>query len=573
MTSAHYLSEAHLLLFLVQMFVLLAAAKLLGSLFSRRGFPALAGEILTGILFGPTVFGRVFPAGFDALFPNDLVQQNMLETVSFLGVLLLLLAIGFEVTLSSVWKQGKAVVTIGTVGVVVPFVIGLAVFWWIPAEFRGPAANRLTFTLFLSTAASISAIAVIAKVLHDLEILKSDFGLTTLSSFVINDILGWLVFSIVLGVGLGSGDGAHETARVFFEIVLFGIVCLTVGSRLVGAITKSLKRTSLPQPETTLSLIVCLAMLCGAITQWIGIHAILGFFLAGIMAGNTAEISERTREIISQMVHSLFVPVFFAYIGIKIDFLNNLDILLVVIFTTVAIGGKFLGAWIGGSMAKLSPEDALSMGIAFIPGGAMEIVISMLALELGIISESVFVPIVFAALSSSIIVGPLLGWSIKRRRQANVADFLSIGSIISDLKGRDKWEVIRELCGVAANAAGGGIDSDSVCSNVISRERLMGTGLEKGIAIPHCRLTGLESPVIAFGKSGAGIDWDARDGLATHFVFMVLTPEHEEGAQVQILAAIARCMVQQDISDRLMGADDSQGMFRILKTALQGVQL
>ncbi len=402
-------------------------------------------------------------------------------------MLLLLLAIGFEVTLSSVWKQGKAVVTIGTVGVVVPFVIGLAVFWWIPAEFRGPAANRLTFTLFLSTAASISAIAVIAKVLHDLEILKSDFGLTTLSSFVINDILGWLVFSIVLGVGLGSGDGAHETARVFFEIVLFGIVCLTVGSRLVGAITKSLKRTSLPQPETTLSLIVCLAMLCGAITQWIGIHAILGFFLAGIMAGNTAEISERTREIISQMVHSLFVPVFFAYIGIKIDFLNNLDILLVVIFTTVAIGGKFLGAWIGGSMAKYRRRMRFPWELHSFRRRAMEIVISMLALELGIISESVFVPIVFAALSSSIIVGPLLGWSIKRRRQANVADFLSIGSIISDLKGRDKWEVIRELCGVAANAAGGGIDSDSVCSNVISRERLMGTGLEKGIAIPHCR--------------------------------------------------------------------------------------
>ena len=567
----HYLSEEHLLVFLLQIFILLSGAKVVGSLFCRWGYPALVGEIIVGILLGPTVLGRAIPGVYEALFPRELIQQNMLETVSWLGVLFLLLATGFEVSISSVLKQGKAVVTIGLVGVAIPIALGAMIFCWFPSNFWGPNANRLTFTLFLSTAAAISAIPIIAKVLHDLEILKSDLGLTTLSAFIVNDILGWIVFTMVLGLAAERQSNFTATLRVFFGVVLFGIVCLTVGSRFVGAITRSFKRTSLPHPATTLSLIICLATICGAITQWIGIHAILGFFLAGIMAGNTTEISARTREILSQTVHSIFVPLFFASIGIKIDFFGNLEVILVVVFTTVAIGGKFLGAWIGGILAKLPRADAFSIGIAHIPGGAMEVVIGMLALELGLIAENVFVAVVFAALSSSIIVGPLLGWSIKRRRPVDIANFLLRKSVVTDLKGENRWDVIAELCNAVARAVGSK-DVESIIFTVQKREEVMGTGLDKGIAIPHGRLSTIESPLIAFGLSRLGVDWDARDGLATHFVFLVLTPEREEGIQVQILAAIARCMLRADIQGKLMASDDPEDIFRILKSALS-VQL
>jgi len=567
MEGLHYLSEEHLLIFLFQLFILLAGAKLMGALCQRWGYPALAGEILTGILLGPTILGRVFPAGYECLFPRELVQQNMLETVAWLGVLFLLLATGFEVSLSSVWKQGRAVLTIGVVGVAIPIILGALTFYWFPERYWGPNANRLTFTLFLSTAAAISAIPIIAKVLHDLEILKSDFGLTTLTAFVVNDLLGWLVFTLVLGIAAVREASVNATLQILFETLLFGTVCLTVGSKFVGRITLALKRTSLPDPATTLSFIACLAMLCGAITQWIGIHAILGFFLAGIMAGNTDEISERTRESLSQMVHSVFVPLFFASIGIKIDFLRNLDLILLVVFTTVAIGGKFIGAWIGGMLAKLSRADALSIGLAHIPGGAMEIVIGMLALELGLIPEHVFVAIVFAALSSSVAVGPLLGWSIKRRRPVDVSSFLAREAVIPELKGRTRWEVIPGLCRAAARAAGI-VDADPIVSAVLEREKVMGTGLEKGLAVPHGRLSSIETPIIAFGRSRLGINWDARDGMASHCIFLVLTPEREEGMQVQILAAIARSMLREDIPGQLMAADDPEEIFGILRSAL-----
>lgn len=567
MDAMHFLSEHNVFVFLVQIFVLLTTAKVMGAVCIRWGMPALAGEILTGIVLGPTILGRLTPELQMRLFPQELVQQNMLETVSWIGVLFLLLATGFEVSLSSAWKQGKAAFSIGIIGVAIPLVLGLAAFWWLPDDYWGPGANRLTFTLFMATAASISALAVIARVLHDLEILKSDLGLATLSGFVVNDLVGWLVFALVLGF-VSGGHGSHpDTLRTFFETILFGVVCLTVGSTLVGWVTRKLKGMDLPQPATVLTFISCLGVACGATTQWIGVHPILGFFLAGVMAGNASEVTEREREIISQMVYSVFVPLFFASIGLKVDFLRSLDVPLVAAFTAVAVGGKFLGAWAGAAFVRMPRADSLTVGIAFIPGGAMEIVLGLLALEIGLIGRAGFVAIVFAALSSSVAVGPLLAWSLKRRRPVHICSYLRRETIVASLTGPNRWEVLPELCARAAECIDS-VDYTTILDAVRRREEIMGTGFEKGLAVPHGRLPGLRAPVVAFGRSRVGVDWDARDGLATHFVFLVLTPEKEEGAQVQILAAIARCMMQPAMQSRLMAAADAADIYDVLTGAL-----
>lgn len=563
----HYLSEEHIFIFLLQMFILLSAAKLAGSFFQKKGFPALAGEILVGIILGPTIFGRLAPDLQHSIFPNELIQKNMLETVSWIGVLLLLLVTGFEVSLTSAWKQGKAAFSIGVIGVFIPLVIGVVSFWFLPEKYWGEAADRLTFTLFLSTAASISALAVIARILHDLEILKSDLGLTLLSGFVVNDLLGWLVFAFVLGFVSQNGSDPTGIIFTFAQVIVFGVICLTVGSRLVGIIIKKIRTLDLPHPATTLTFISCLAMGCGVITQWFGIHAILGFFLAGIMAGNTKEVSERTREIISQMVHALFVPIFFASIGLKVDFVSQLDMILVLIFTSVAIGGKFIGAWAGAHFAKMSTADSLSAGIAFIPGGAMEIVLGLLALEIGIVSETTFVAIVFAALSSSVAVGPLLAWSINRRQHTEVEDFLVEDFIIEDLKSKTRWGAITEIC-TTISEINEKLDIKDVIASVTSREEIMGTGLEKGLAVPHGRLSELENPVIAFARSSAGIDWDARDGLPTHFIFLILSPLDDGGKQVQILAAIAHFLNSTEAREKLLSLSTSKEIFEMLNEGL-----
>ena len=157
----HYLDESHILLFLVQVLILLGAARTLSALCEEIHVPAIAGEILAGVLLGPTLLGRVAPSAYEALFPAETIQSTMLETVSWLGVFFLLLASGFHVDVGKALKQGKAAFFIGIVGVVVPILIGFPVFASVGEHYWGANANRVSFSLFLAVAASITAISVV----------------------------------------------------------------------------------------------------------------------------------------------------------------------------------------------------------------------------------------------------------------------------------------------------------------------------------------------------------------------------------------------------------------------------
>jgi len=562
----HYLSEEHVFIFLLQLFSLLLAAKILGELCRRRGIPPLTGEIAAGVLLGPTVLGRAWPAAYAFLFPQAAVQQYMLETVSWIGVLFLLLITGFEVNVSAVWKEGRSSVIVGVVGVLVPVIIGCAVFWWFPEVLRGPRATRVSFTLFLAVAASISAITVIARVLLDLEILKSDFGLVTLSAFVVNDILGWLLFTIVIGIALQTGTGFGRVLMLLGGIVVFGAVCLTAGSRLVDRTIDFMNRFAVPQPAGMLALVSLTALGCGIVTRMIGLHAILGFFIAGIMAGNAARVTERSREIISQMIYAVFVPVFFASIGVKLDFVSNMNVTVTLVFTAVAVGGKFLGALLGARLAGFSPLEAVTTGIAFVPGGAMEIILGIFALEVGIISESVFVAVVFAALLSSIVTGPLLAWVLRFRKEEDVGRFLREEGVVPLLAGAERFEVIRELCTALGARMKNGM-TERIAEAVAAREKVMGTGIGNEAAVPHARLKEIAEPVIAFGYSRKGIEWDSFDGKPVHFVFCILTPDEDVEGQMRIMAAVAECVKSGAVKSAVEKAESRRELY----AALQGI--
>ncbi len=567
MQAVHYLNDEQIRLFLMQLLVLLGLAKILGGVARRLGSPALAGEILAGILLGPTVFGRLLPGLQQRLFPLELVQQNMMETLSWFGVLFLLLITGFEVKASNAWRQGRAALSIGVVGVIVPLALGLAVFALLPSSYWGPAANRLSFSLFLATAASISALTVIARVLHDLDIIKSDLGLVLLSGYVVNDLLGWLVFTVVMSLATQAQVDWGATLVVLFQVGIFGALCLTMGSRVTGTATRWLKRQPLPQPATVLAFITCLGVLCGLITQSIGIQAILGFFLAGVMAGNTPEISERERDIISQFVHAIFVTIFFAGIGLRIDFVTRLDVGLVLIFTAVAVGGKFLGAWLGAWLSRMPRTECLAVGVAFIPGGAMEIILGILALELKLITSTVFVAIVFAALASSVAVGPLLARVLRRLARVSVPDLLPRAAVSADLAAATRWEAIEGLCAQLI-ATQPDLDLEQIRRTVREREELMGTAIGVGVAVPHGRCEHLSHPLVAFGLSRQGLEWDAPDGQPVHFVFLLLTPAQGADTQIRLLAAIATLMAEARVRDELKATSTAAALHARLQAAL-----
>jgi mannitol/fructose-specific phosphotransferase system IIA component (Ntr-type) len=269
------------------------------------------------------------------------------------------------------------------------------------------------------------------------------------------------------------------------------------------------------------------------------------------MAGNSHALTERTRQILSQMVHSVFVPLYFAEIGLKFDFLTEFDWFIVAFVTVVSIVAKFAGAWLGALGTSLSRNDRLSVGIAFTPSGVTGIVVADIALEHGILTTPVFVGIVVSAIVSSLLVGPLLSWSIRRRKAVSILEYFVRPAMVPNLTGTTRSEVIDELCqGLAADGA---IPSATESAAAVrEREELLGTGTGRGAAIPHARMPELARPILAFGRSIAGVDWDAPDGLPVHLVFLLLTPDHGQGLQLQILAAIAHGLSDPAAREQLM---------------------
>jgi mannitol/fructose-specific phosphotransferase system IIA component (Ntr-type) len=298
-----------------------------------------------------------------------------------------------------------------------------------------------------------------------------------------------------------------------------------------------------------------------------GLNALFGFFLAGVMAGEARALSERTRQILSQMVHAVFVPLYFAGIGLWLDFLTNFDVLLIIFVTVVSIVGKFVGARLGTLGTTLSRDDRLSIGIAFTPGGITEIILAKVALENKIFTEPVFVAVVISAIVSALFVGPVLLWSIRRRKEINIMEFFLRRAVIPHLRGTTRDDVIQELCATVVDHTSV-LDRERLTAAVRAREDLMGTGVGNGVAVPHARLAPLTKPVLTFGRSVAGVDWDTPDGLPAHFIFLLLTPVVDEGLQLQSLAALARGMSNENARIQLTQANTSQEVWQALQAAL-----
>jgi len=395
-------NDQQLVLFLLQVLVLLSLGRSLGELFRRWGHPPLVGELLVGIAVGPTLFGRVAPELQQTLFPTDLLQRTMLETVSWVGVLFLLLDTGLHVDVSAAWRQRGPALKVGTLGVLFPLVLGSVLSLGLPVHYLATPERPILFALFLGTTMSISALAVMARVLYDLDLMKSDLGLLTLCGYAVKDLLAWVIFSLLLALAATS-TVALPTTAVFVGLTLtFTTLCLTLGRRLVDSAIVGLTTHMSHQPGMVFTFVCCLGFSCGVITHGLGLNALFGFLLAGMMAGEARMLSERTRHIVSQMVHALFVPLYFASVGLRFDFFAGFGAGLVVFVTVVSIVGKFLGAWTGTVGTSLSRADRLSIGIAFTPGGVTEIILAKAALDAQIFTVPVFVAVGVAAVFSSL---------------------------------------------------------------------------------------------------------------------------------------------------------------------------
>ena len=563
----HYLSETHIFLFLTQVFVILLLARGLGEVFRRWQQPRLTAELLVGILLGPTILGRFLPGFQEALFPPDVIQQTMLETIAWFGVLFLLLTTGLEIDFSVAWRQKGKAMTIAAADIVIPMIVAFIPCLFLPAHYLAQPDQRIVFALFMATVMTISAMPVAARVLHDLNLLKADIGFLIMSALAVNDIIGWVLFTIVLGLFTQVSPHAGSILLVFAGTMGFAALALTVGRRFSTHALDILQRNQLPEPGSSLTFACLLGLLFGALTQKLGIHALFGFFIAGVVMGEAKNLSEQSRNIISEVVHAIFVPLFFANIGLKIDFFASFDLFLVSFMCLIGIGGRFLGAWVGVSLTNVPRINRRLISIAHTPGGMMEVVVAVLALENGLITAPVFVAIVFSAVFSSIIMGPWMRSAMARRAAAHLPDFLAPDSIIPSLEATNRTAAIRELSARAAAAAG--VESLRIADAAIVREEDFGTALGYGVAIPHVRMEGVKNPVVAIGRSPNGLPWNAPDGQPVHRVFFILTPVGVNDVHVQLLAEVAKVMQVPQNRQRFDAAEGADALRQALKAMFE----
>ncbi|MGC8764513.1 MAG: cation:proton antiporter [Brevinematia bacterium] len=566
----HFLDESHLFLFLVQLGIIILLTRSLGEIFRRFNQTVLTAELLVGILLGPTILGRFFPQVFEILFPRDIIQQNMLETVAWIGVLFLLLDTGLEMNFSSAWKQKNNALIIATSDIIIPMVIAFIPCYFIPDSFLINPDKRIEFSLFMSVVMTISAMPVASKVMHDLKLLKTDLGFLTMSALAINDIIGWGLFTIILGIFAQNIFNFGNVLIVLLSTVGFTVVALTFGRYFSDKAIDFFHKNSFPEPSTSFAFACFMGIISGAITQKIGIHALFGFFVAGVIVGEAKKLREETRTTISQMVHALFVPVFFVNIGLKLDFISNFNIFLVLTVTLVGIIGRFFGAWIGVYISKVPSINRNLIAIAHTPGGMMEIVVALIALEMKLITPEVFVAIVFGAVVSSIIMGPWMSLELMRRRKIKLSDFIDFKEGIVILEGFDKNETIRKLAEKASQIEKS-ISADELFRYIIEREEAFSTGIGNRIAIPHIRTDSINSPLLLFGYSRNGVDWNSPDGQPVNFVFFLISPTTTNDLHIEILSRIARIMQNKENYEKISCSTDPMEISRNLKIIFEAV--
>jgi Kef-type K+ transport system membrane component KefB/nucleotide-binding universal stress UspA family protein len=388
-------------LLLVQMALLLLAARLGAEAARRMGLPAVVGELAAGIVVGPTVFGHYFPVAFAAVFPHDVAQYHLLEVVGTLGMVLLLLLTGLETDLRLLRNLGNAALIASAMGMVLPFATGLGLGFIMPDDYLADPDRRVLFSFFLATAMAISAMPVIAKILMDLKLTNRNIGLVILSAGVVDDTAGWLILSVIAGVASsGQVQLAGLLGTVLFMVGFLaatGLVLYPV-SRLLMPVVKRRFRSG----DADLVLLLIITFACAAATEWIGIHAVFGAFIAGTMFRQVPHLEQATVHKLESFVFAVLAPIFFGIVGLKVDLwsLSGGGTWLGIVLA-VACLAKLVGCTLGSVWGGLRFWEGLSIAVAMNARGAMELVVATIGLSLGILNQEMFSIIVVVAIATS----------------------------------------------------------------------------------------------------------------------------------------------------------------------------
>lgn len=564
------ITEHHLMLFLIQFALLLGLCKLAGYFFEKMKQSSVTAELLVGIILGPAILGKLAPGVHTYLFPDDVVQRSMLEALAWFGNFFLLMETGLEINFSRVWQQRGDAIKLSTVDLILPIFLCFLPIYFLPAHYLNDPSQRVLFALFIAAIMTISALPVAIRGMRDLNILKTDVGFLILSALTINDIAGWVIFTIILGLFAHGSLELGFIIRLVGMTLAFTVISLTLLRRVVDKAMTYIHERMGEGSGLKITFIMVVGAIFGAATLHIGIHSLFGFFIAGTILGEARHISEKDRFVVNRLVYSVFVPIFFANIGLHLDFFANFDWFLVVVISFIGIGARFLAAYIGSKWSGQDKSNLVVIAISHTPGGQMHIVVGMLAYSSGLITEKMLVSIIASAIISTIIFGPWLSQAVRKLKRSLYDIIFTEEDVFIDSESSTQDELLHHMSQVVARRTK--LNRDMIYHEIKLREDQMSTAMGRSIAIPHARLEGLDKSYVFAFHTRQGLEWDSPDGSLVRLVVLVITPMASPNAQLQILQSLAGAMHDRQKAHNMVTSRDRRFLWATIRSEINACQ-
>lgn len=416
-------TEAMLFFMLLQLTIIVLAGRLGGALALLVGQSAAVGEIIIGILLGPSLFGLIAPDTFQWVFRS--LPPEPMAMLSQLGLILLMFQIGLEFDFSHLNEQRnrRAMLWVATLSLAFPFVLGFGL-GYLTAPILSPTANRLGSALFVATAFSITALPILGRIMIEFDITRTPLGVIAISAAAINDVIGWLMLALVTALTSAAFEARGFALRVTLVLAFFLASWFVVRPAM-----KTIVRLAPPRDgqlsNNLLGVLLAAVFVSAICTYQLGIFAIFGGFMMGVLLHDEHELVAAWKERIGRFVTVFFLPIFFTYTGLRTD-IGGLDnaaawgwCALLILSATI---GKFGGAYVAARATGLSHHEASVLGIMMNTRALMELIVINVGYDLGVISQQVFTMLVLMAIVSTVVTTPglrawlpRLGWQTPPR--------------------------------------------------------------------------------------------------------------------------------------------------------------
>lgn len=391
---------------ILTLIIVIAFARFVGWIFRMLGQPPVMGEVLGGILLGPSALGYAWPQASSFVFHAEAVA--FLKHVAELGISIYLFVIGLEIDLSRLKRSARSAVLVSQLSIILPFLLGVGLANQLFDQFAPPGVGLFPFSLFIGVSLSITAFPVLARILNDSPLRKTSLGDLALTCAAIDDVTAWCLVALVIGISANAPQTALITLILTVAYIALMLFLVRPGiKKWISKLEAKFDRL----PEALLALAIVGALASATITELIGVHALFGAFLFGAIIPHDSLVAHDINGRLNDFVRILFLPAFFALTGLKteIGLLTTADhwrTCAIIVF--LAIVGKFGGAFLGSAFAGNRPRDSAILGILMNTRGLVELIVLNIGLASGILSPVLFTMLVIMALVTTFMTGPLL---------------------------------------------------------------------------------------------------------------------------------------------------------------------